>query len=231
MKWFQHDCDMHSDIKIKALIQKHGAEGYAVWLLCLELLGKDGIRGKLTSVFSWKSIIINTIYPKRSEDASKTEERLDSILLTLSELRLIDNKALEIGDLYVPKLMKRADTWTKKLLRSNSEETSNIGKYTKLQINSIREYYCQVKGINIKDVPVSEHKNYTRLIMLLLDQAGGDNELVNKSIKWLSEKNWDNWSLTTTLKWWADFMKQKDQGKPAYMREVTDEDLKRYMGE
>ena len=40
MKWFKHDCDMHTDLKVQALYAKHGCEGYIVWIICLELLGK-----------------------------------------------------------------------------------------------------------------------------------------------------------------------------------------------
>lgn len=38
MKWFQHDSDALYDAKIKKLILKHGAIGYAVYFHCLELI-------------------------------------------------------------------------------------------------------------------------------------------------------------------------------------------------
>lgn len=36
MKWFRHFCDSHDDIRIKLLIEKHGAEGYGCFYLLVE---------------------------------------------------------------------------------------------------------------------------------------------------------------------------------------------------
>lgn len=44
MKWFRHDSDAHSDTKLKRLRKRYGADGYALYWYCLEL-----IAGKVTS--------------------------------------------------------------------------------------------------------------------------------------------------------------------------------------
>jgi hypothetical protein len=41
MRWFQHETDAHRDTKIKKLINDFGAEGYAVYFYCLELIAGD----------------------------------------------------------------------------------------------------------------------------------------------------------------------------------------------
>ncbi len=41
MNWFQHDADSTQDAKIKKLIIRHGAVGYAVYFHCLELIIGD----------------------------------------------------------------------------------------------------------------------------------------------------------------------------------------------
>jgi len=41
MRWFKHDTDASSDAKIKKLLIRHGAVGYAIYFHCLELIASD----------------------------------------------------------------------------------------------------------------------------------------------------------------------------------------------
>jgi len=41
MNWFQHDTDATQDAKIKKLLIRHGAIGYAVYFHCRELISAD----------------------------------------------------------------------------------------------------------------------------------------------------------------------------------------------
>ena len=38
MKWFKHDSDANRDPKLEKLLMKYGAEGYALYWLCIELI-------------------------------------------------------------------------------------------------------------------------------------------------------------------------------------------------
>lgn len=38
MKWFKHDTDANRDPKLEKVLMKYGAEGYALYWLCLELI-------------------------------------------------------------------------------------------------------------------------------------------------------------------------------------------------
>ena len=44
MKWFKHDSNAHNDAKIDKVLMKYGAEGYALYWYCIEL-----IAGKVSS--------------------------------------------------------------------------------------------------------------------------------------------------------------------------------------
>jgi len=44
MKWFKHDSNAHGDAKIERVLMKYGADGYALYWYCIEL-----IAGKVTS--------------------------------------------------------------------------------------------------------------------------------------------------------------------------------------
>lgn len=48
MRYFKHKVDAHNDIKIRRLISQHGAIGYSVFWVTLELIGSEGdCEGKL----------------------------------------------------------------------------------------------------------------------------------------------------------------------------------------
>ena len=38
MKWFKHDSDAHADAKLERILIKYGADGYAIYWYCLELI-------------------------------------------------------------------------------------------------------------------------------------------------------------------------------------------------
>src|SRR3990167_11404571 len=109
MRWFKHDCDMHTDLKIQTLMEKHGTDGYAIWVICLELLGKEGKKGLLNSKSGWQNGLLKVV-------GWSDNGKLISILKTMAELNLINPKSLKYGNLYVPKFIKRADDYTMRLL-------------------------------------------------------------------------------------------------------------------
>jgi len=38
MKWFKHDTDAHSDAKLEKILMRYGADGYALYWYCIELI-------------------------------------------------------------------------------------------------------------------------------------------------------------------------------------------------
>lgn len=58
MLWFKHDCDASADAKIKKVILKYGAEGYAIYFHCIELIVSNISESNITFVLEHDSEII-----------------------------------------------------------------------------------------------------------------------------------------------------------------------------
>jgi len=122
MRWFKHDVDMHTDLKIQNLIEKYGLEGYAIWCLCLEMLGKEGEKGRLDSKTGWLRGLLRIT--RWSGDVNKSTH-LENILSCMGKLNLINSNSLKHGHLHIPNFTKRADDYTARKIRTEYEQTSD----------------------------------------------------------------------------------------------------------
>ena len=166
MRWFKHDVDMHTDLKVQTLLERYHGDGYLVWCLCLELLGKEGSKGRLMVDTRWRQGILRVA-------PWLTEGVLEEILTCLAELRLICSKSFKYGNLYIPTFDKRVDDWTKRKLRSDSVVSSAIDKDTDKDIyieekKPLLTYFCgkYQERFNRKYVP-SYAKDYSLLKNIL----------------------------------------------------------------
>jgi len=209
---------MYTDFKIRTLIEKHGLEGYAIWLLCLEFLGKEGEKkskeGKkwsLNGQTRWKEHLMKV--------AGWSENgKLESILGTLAELKLICSKSLKYGNLYSPNFKERADEYTRRQLRLISEQTTdNIlldkNRIDKNRIDKIRIEYIKLKGWDIKNFFPDDFARTAKAIKTLVFKAKGKEELVLEGLAWISKQRYE-WSLETLVKQWAKFMKENKRYEP-----------------
>ena len=74
MKWYKHDSDASSDAKIKKLLLRHGAVGYAIYFHCLELITSDVSDQNLTFELEHDSeIIADNLKIKGTSDKSGLE--------------------------------------------------------------------------------------------------------------------------------------------------------------
>jgi len=137
MKWFKHDSDMHTNLKIQELIDRQGAEGYAVWCLCLEFMAKEGKRNRIDGQKRWKKGLIKVLQ-------WSDEGRLNPILETLAEVKLINSKSLKYGNLHIPSFSKRADNYTKYQLKSIFKDS--YPRIDKNRIDKIIREYIREKG-------------------------------------------------------------------------------------
>lgn len=207
MKWFKHDCDMHTNLKIQELIDREKTEGYAIWCLCLEFVGKEGKKGKLDGRKRWKKGLLKVLqWPDK--------ERLERILNVLAELRLINPKSLGYGNLHIPEFHKRADDWTRRQLRSefgvSSEKLPHrIDKIKKEDIDKIREEYIKLKDWLEEDLISSDYARINKRIKDLLIKAKGNVDKVTKAIRWINTRGYDDWTLETVIKKWGDFIKRE----------------------
>jgi hypothetical protein len=193
MKWFKHDCDMHTDLKIQNLIEKHGLEGYAIWNLCLEMVGKEGSKGKIDGQLRWRQLI--------SKVAGWSDNgKIDKIINTMASLDLICRKSLKYGNLYIPKFIKRADDYTSRKLRTQSEHPTD-----KVHLDKIIDKIRKEKRIdNTPDIPLSYfYKRYGKAAKELLMLSGQDVDVACKAIDWVSgwcKEKGLNWELETVNK-------------------------------
>lgn len=118
MKWFKHETDAHTNLKLQVVIEKFGMAAYGYYWVCDEIIGLQGENFQIKSSKSWK----NYLKKMTGVDYSKQEEYLDFF----GEMNLIDRKALKKGHLSIPKLEERSDDYTKRLRRESEPTTVNV---------------------------------------------------------------------------------------------------------
>jgi len=118
MKWFKHETDAHTNLKLQCVIDTHGAEAFGFYWICVELVGLQGENFRLKSEKNWKN------YLKKFSGLSI--EKIETLLTFFSDTKLIDKKALFKGILYIPKLEERQDEYTKKVRRVSGHSPDNI---------------------------------------------------------------------------------------------------------
>lgn len=106
------------NLKLQAVIDKFGLEAYGYYFACIELVAKEGVKSRIKSEKNWK------IYFKKFLNVEIDKQ--DTWLRYFAELNLIGKKALEIGDLFAPKMEEYSDEYTKKRRRVSGHDTDNI---------------------------------------------------------------------------------------------------------
>lgn len=112
MKWFKHEADAHTNMKLQALIDQLGIAGYGYYWACVELVASQGgDEFKIVKEKHWEDHLkkMLNIEPK---DQKK-------YLIVLARHNLIDLKSLKLGNLYIPKLEERCDEYTEKKKRND----------------------------------------------------------------------------------------------------------------
>ena len=132
MKWFQHDSDASNDAKIKRLIIRHGAEGYAVYFHCLELIAGNISKNNITFELEHDAEIIADNLKIKGTSNESAIDKVNRIMLYIIELGLFHSNNNRI---FCYKMAQRLDNtisrspeinsiknnvFTTKLLRSNN---------------------------------------------------------------------------------------------------------------
>jgi hypothetical protein len=136
MNWFQHDADSTQDAKIKKLLIRHGAVGYAVYFHCLELIIGDVCETNITFELEHDSEIIADNLKITGTGEKSGREIVENIMRTIVELGLFTN---ENGHIFCYKLLKRI----------NMSMTSNKG---------LREAIASAKEENHDEI-MTHHDN------------------------------------------------------------------------
>ena len=121
MKWFKHDTDATTDAKLKKLILRYGAEGYAIYFHCLELIASDISENNITFELEHDAeIIADNLKIKGTQDISPIDT-VNNIMRYIIELDLFQENT---GHIFCYKLLKRLD----KSMTSNSGFRNMIEK-------------------------------------------------------------------------------------------------------
>ena len=104
MNWFQHDAGATQDAKIKKLLIRHGAVGYAVYFHCLELIIGNVCEHNITFELEHDSEIIADNLKIGGTGEKSGREIVEDIMRTIVDLGLFTN---ENGHIFCYKLLKR----------------------------------------------------------------------------------------------------------------------------
>jgi hypothetical protein len=140
MNWFQHDADSTQDAKVKKLLIRHGAVGYAVYFHCLELIVGNVCETNITFELEHDSEIIADNLKITGNSEKSGREIVEDIMRTIVDLGLFTN---DNGHIFCFKLLKRI----------NMSMTSNKG---------LREAIAIAKEENHDDVMTNHDKVMTR---------------------------------------------------------------------
>ena len=107
MKWFKHDTDASTDAKIKKLIMRYGAEGYAVYFHCLELIAGNISENNITFELEHDAEIIADNLKIKGTAERSSIDIVNDIMLCILELNLLTQSD---GRIFCFKLLKRLDS-------------------------------------------------------------------------------------------------------------------------
>ena len=106
MKWFKHDSDATTDAKLKKLIIRHGAVGYAVYFHCLELIASDISETNITFELEHDSeVIADNLHIGGTSEKSGIAI-VEEIMMTITDLGLFE---CDNNRITCMKLAKRLD--------------------------------------------------------------------------------------------------------------------------
>lgn len=106
MNWFKHDSDATSDAKIKKLIMKYGAEGYAIYFHCVELIVSDLNENNITFELEHDAEIIADNLKIKGTQEQAGVDRVGEIMRFIVSLGLFEGNN---GAITCYKILKRLD--------------------------------------------------------------------------------------------------------------------------
>lgn len=119
MKWFKHESDAQSNIKLQAVIDRYGLAAYGYYWACLELVANQGEQYRIKREKRWE------IHLKKILNIEIDEQK--KYLSMFARKNLIDKDSLKKGELYIPKLEERCDEYTEKVKRKSRQAPDNVG--------------------------------------------------------------------------------------------------------
>ncbi len=106
MNWFKHDTDAAGDAKLKRLILRFGAEGYAVYFHCIELIVADINETNVTFELEHDAEIIADNLKIKGDSNTSGIDRVQAIMKYIVTLGLFEEQR---GRISCYKILKRLD--------------------------------------------------------------------------------------------------------------------------
>lgn len=184
MKWFKHQSDSYTDLKMRTLLDEFGADGYATFFILCELVAQQGHKYKLISGTFWKILA-----PKILQLEQK---RFENIIQKMANLKLIDSKALSIGTLYVPKMKKYCADYDNKKVRTLSGHCPDIVRTLSGAVSEkvpLEEKRKEEKRIYINSKAIKETKRNDIKTILLFAHKKGIEEFVEDQFQSFIKRN------------------------------------------
>ena len=107
MQWFKHDTDAITDAKIKKLIMRYGADGYAVYFHCIELIAGSVSEHNITFELEHDAEIIADNLKIQGTSDTSAVDRVNQIMRYIVSLGLFEENN---GHIFCFKILKRLDT-------------------------------------------------------------------------------------------------------------------------
>ena len=120
MKWFKHDSNAHTDAKIEKVLMRYGAEGYALYWYCIELIAGKVERSNVTFELEHDAELLGF---KLKIDSIRVEE----IMKYMIDLKLFESSDGRITCLKIAKRLDSSMTGSPEMRRIISElHTDNV---------------------------------------------------------------------------------------------------------
>ena len=107
MQWFKHDTDAITDAKIKKLIMRFGADGYAIYFHCIELIAGSVSEHNITFELEHDAEIIADNLKIQGTSDTSAVDRVNQIMRYIVSLGLFEENN---GHIFCFKILKRLDT-------------------------------------------------------------------------------------------------------------------------
>lgn len=107
MMWFKHDADASTDAKIKKLLLRYGAVGYAIYFHCVELIVSDISESNITFELEHDSEIIADNLKIKGTAGQSGIDIVNDVMRYIVELGLFEDQN---GHITCYKILKRLDT-------------------------------------------------------------------------------------------------------------------------
>lgn len=183
MKWFQHDTNTNRKAKIKKLILKHGAEGYAIYFHCLELIAEEITDNNITFELEHDAEIIADNLKIKGNDQFSAIDKVNNIMKTIVDLKLFQENNNKIACLQLAKRINSSLIKNPKL--------KEIKEKIVIFLNSIDDK----KSISQRNVSEMSAKIFARVDKTRVDKTRVDKKKTLDdvvSVKYLNINNINN---------------------------------------